>query len=355
MGAVVFVFSTNVTHSMPLGAHSIKSRVATSRPTSRPADPAPSRCPKGFILVPGNKTYGMNDFCVAKYEMKATAVFENGAKLPVPNGAQEAHPGFCVADSRPDDTPWVNITRNQAEDACHKMGSGYRLISNVEWQTIARNIESNNKNWVDDRGTLRLPRGSSDDRYNVNQALAASRDDQQGCSGLADLRPDCRGAIWGEGLEQRRTHTLTNGEVIWDFGGNVWEWIANDASTTRGFRGVMPNLTPDPSLEKITGPIEYLSTAQDCGTKNQACFPLDSSKTNRDLFAPLSDFGSAHGMGKLWGAFGSQSESYDGAVSRGGGGQDRDGTGIYAAFLFFGPERGEYGFGFRCVTRPDRM
>ncbi|OYX42543.1 hypothetical protein B7Y94_03150, partial [Candidatus Saccharibacteria bacterium 32-49-12] len=32
--------------------------------------------------------------------------------------------------------------------------------------------------------------------------------------------------------EQKRTHTLSNGEVIWDLAGNVWEWT--DATVSNG-------------------------------------------------------------------------------------------------------------------------
>ncbi|OYX41051.1 hypothetical protein B7Y94_05650, partial [Candidatus Saccharibacteria bacterium 32-49-12] len=30
--------------------------------------------------------------------------------------------------------------------------------------------------------------------------------------------------------EQKRTHTLSNGEVIWDLAGNVWEWTNGTAA-----------------------------------------------------------------------------------------------------------------------------
>ena len=30
--------------------------------------------------------------------------------------------------------------------------------------------------------------------------------------------------------KQRRTHTLSNGEVIWDVSGNAWEWVKDDNS-----------------------------------------------------------------------------------------------------------------------------
>ena len=32
------------------------------------------------------------------------------------------------------------------------------------------------------------------------------------------------------GIKQSRTHTLSNGEIIWDVSGNVWEWVKDDNS-----------------------------------------------------------------------------------------------------------------------------
>jgi formylglycine-generating enzyme required for sulfatase activity len=83
--------------------------------------------------------------------------------------------------------------------------------------TIARNIEAQLSNWTTGTatssaiGTGGLYRGHSD--TSPNTALAAG--------------PDTDGYI-GTGQSgfsiERRTHTLSNGEIIWDLSGNVWEW-----------------------------------------------------------------------------------------------------------------------------------
>ena len=47
-------------------------------------------------------------------------------------------------------------------------------------------------------------------------AIAASSDDNDPCFATGQ---DC--SSW---TNQKRTHSLSNGEVIWDLSGNVWEW-----------------------------------------------------------------------------------------------------------------------------------
>ena len=49
--------------------------------------------------------------------------------------------------------------------------------------------------------------------------LAASTD-SDACSGTGQ---SCSDISWDS---QKRTHTLSNGEVIWDMAGNVWEWTS---------------------------------------------------------------------------------------------------------------------------------
>lgn len=43
--------------------------------------------------------------------------------------------------------PIAVINQTEAIAACQSMGSGYHLITNDEWMTIARSIEVNPVNW----------------------------------------------------------------------------------------------------------------------------------------------------------------------------------------------------------------
>ena len=99
-----------------------------------------------------------------------------------------------VATSRALETPWVSINQNQAKVECEKIGA--HLITNAEWMAIARDIESVSSNWS---GTV-LNRGNSNSSAAMN-----------GTDPLSGIN--------------KRTHTLSNGQVIWDFAGNVWEWV----------------------------------------------------------------------------------------------------------------------------------
>jgi len=69
--------------------------------------------------------------------------------------------------------------------------------------TIVRNLEQQSSNWTEGTvGSGSIVRGNSD------TSAAMNRED--GLSGI-----------------NRRTLTLSNGEVIWDLAGNVWEWTDN--------------------------------------------------------------------------------------------------------------------------------
>jgi formylglycine-generating enzyme required for sulfatase activity len=149
-------------------------------------------CPTGYIPVPHNTALGTSvDFCVSKYEMKNVG---------------------SVATATAAGAPWVFINQTDAKAACSGLGSHYHLISNPEWMTVARNVEQVNSNWDSGTaGTGILSYGHTNNHPGV--ALAASTDDHDETYGT-DI-----------GFEQKRVHTLSNGEVIWDLAGNVWEWI----------------------------------------------------------------------------------------------------------------------------------
>ncbi|MDH5717326.1 MAG: SUMF1/EgtB/PvdO family nonheme iron enzyme [Spirochaetia bacterium] len=161
-------------------------------------------CPAGYVRVPGNADVGQpDDFCAAKYEMKDNTL------------------GTAVSMAA--ELPWVSITQTAAIAECSALDTvtnKYHLITNPEWMTIARNIENTASNW--DGGVVGTNALNSGHNDNVPaNALAASYDDAENCFGTGQGTADVCGA-WDS---QIRTHNLSNGEVIWDLSGNVWNWI----------------------------------------------------------------------------------------------------------------------------------
>lgn len=162
-----------------------------------------AQCPTNYIFVPKLSPYTYTDFCVAKYEMK--------------------NDGYGTPTSVAAGAPWTSIDRVESRGKCQSLGGSYDLISNDQWQTIARNIAGVASNWS--TGTVasgEINRGHSDGT--PNNALAAVTDDNDPCNGTGQA---CTAATWNS---QRRTHNLSNGNVIWDFAGNVYDWVTNDLS-----------------------------------------------------------------------------------------------------------------------------
>jgi len=169
-------------------------------------------CPDGFILIPGADAPTNRAFCVAKYEMKCV-----GTECLNINFSSN-NPTKTRAVSTIQGIPWVKVNRASALHACSQLGANYRLISNHQWQTIARNIASVSRNWS--AGHLRdgdLNRGFSN-RDSTFQPQHASVDSDP-CFGVSMT---CLRDTWAL---LKRTHLLSNGNVIWDFAGNASEWI----------------------------------------------------------------------------------------------------------------------------------
>ncbi|MFZ9521186.1 MAG: hypothetical protein ACO3A4_11990, partial [Silvanigrellaceae bacterium] len=159
---------------LPAGSAAFNLSVASSRAdgknelVTQTIQRNPFVCPSGYIGVPGSGIAGLGninassgnanwwldverDFCVMKYPAK-----DNN--------------GSTYATSTAAGVPWVNIKRGTDESslgsalmACKNAGPGHRLISNTQWQTVARNAESVASNWSGGAvGNGSMARGHSD-------------------------------------------------------------------------------------------------------------------------------------------------------------------------------------------------
>lgn len=151
-------------------------------------------CPKGFVSVSSNPTYDVKkDFCVMQFPAKKSA---KGTPASVKEGL-----------------PWININLDDAKAACSKLGAGFGLISNPQWMTIADEIIGNSQNWSSNEvGVGFINKGHSDN------------DPAKPCpTTIENVNSNCNAS--GNKFDQKRTHSLKNGEKIWDLAGNLWEWV----------------------------------------------------------------------------------------------------------------------------------
>jgi hypothetical protein len=246
-------------------------------------------CPKNYLMARKNPAVGVDkDFCIAKFEAKSDGT---GKALSIPESA-----------------PWVTSVE-KAMSACSMNGSGFALISNAEWQASAREIENQGMNWSGhERGQGRINRGHSDG--SPNSTVAATADDIDGCHGTNE---SCTGNGWND---QKRTHVLGGGEIIWDFAGNIDEWVSDE----RHFKV----------------------------DRTQAIFEISDDKL-KAMFGPLGTYADNSGLGAML-----KGDDNISGIRRGGdfddgiatNGQD---SGIFSTELNF--NRTDESIGFRCVFR----
>jgi hypothetical protein len=257
-------------------------------------NPAVLNCPTNYVLVPGNSALGTTDFCVMKYEAKNV------------NG---------VATSQASANPWVGIKRGAnsttadgAWKACKSLGPNYDLISNSQWQTIARNIESVASNWSNN--------SSSDANFinrGVDGAISAASTDNDPCPG--GTAANCSDNTHAD-FDKKRTHSLSNNQIIWDISSNVWEWVQDDVSVSPGT------------------------------SKNVSQLTL----SNEDMlkWGPAGDYISKEANSNFGGLGAASIEAPLGGVLRGGDGGDQ--RGIFATYLNVTNNGFNGGnTGFRCV------
>jgi hypothetical protein len=185
-------------------------------------------CPQNYVWVPGNPTPGLGSvankdgvpsFCIAKFEMKHPT---DATGYDRANRDPEA-----VPVSQPQNKPWIFIARNEARAACERVkipGFTVALISNGEWQAVARDIESVAANWWRgkfEEGMMANGHGTVGDPSSTLPVV----DEADPYDGIV-FTPD----PWDMMGEYARWHRkrvlrLSTGEVLWDLSGNAEEWV----------------------------------------------------------------------------------------------------------------------------------
>ena len=286
-----YVFKVAGVNGVGTGSYSLPSSSVT-----------PAVCPTNYVKVGANATLGTSEFCVAKYEMKNVS---------------------NVATSQAALTPWVSINRNDSITRCQALGAKYDLISNAQWQAMAREIETAQSpagtylNWSNNStsGANAINRGHSDN--SPGNALAASTDNDP-CSGTGNTNCATNSS---SDFTQKQTHTLKSGEIICDVAGNVWEWVTGNNTAAQAPDGYISLQSSWDATDKLNYGPEGTYTSKNSGEYGGLGYGL------------LNHSGGAVLRGGYW--------INDGAVS-----------GVFTAVLDHGPSFTYGGLGFRCVLLP---
>lgn len=209
-------------------------------------------CPAGYITVPGNSYYGTSAFCVMKYEARDVS---------------------GVPTSQATGTPWITISQPSAATAATSSCTECHLITESEWLTIAANILSVPANWSGGSvGNGFVFSGHNDGTPN-NPIEASTNDATGGYTNTGNSSPS----------NQRRTHQLTNGEYIWDFAGNVWEWT----------QGTIGSNQPGYVNESVFSMKEWNDPSLTWGS-----FPAQAKPANS--FSGAGSWSSSQGIGQVY-------------------------------------------------------
>ena len=256
-------------------------------------DPEPLACATGYLVVPGNSQFGTSDFCVMKYEAKNSG-------------------GAAVSFAS--NTPWVTINQTNAIARSAESCSGCKLITEAEWLTIAHNLVNVPSNWssgVVGTGYIFVGHSDTSPAYSLNAGADTNGYLNTGSSAG----------------NQRRTLSLSNGEVIWDFAGNVNEWTSGQA------RGGQPG-----TGSGLTAREWNVLTTQ--GSMTPSPFPAFGTPA-------ASNWTSAQGIGKA--ATDASSSTLRGVVRGGGFSTTAANSGIFTMNLSYTPATGLDTIGFRVT------
>ncbi|MFT6632793.1 MAG: hypothetical protein ACJAS4_002758 [Bacteriovoracaceae bacterium] len=277
-------------------------------------------CPDGYITVPENPSLNIQEFCVMAYEARAWVDLDsddivdstelhfvgcNEIGCTTKNwGTTSYSPGSSTHGP-----PWRMLDANTAKAECRSLGENYDLISNLEWMTIAENLEKVADNWSG---------------LSVGDGCL-----YKGNTGVDDLCSYNAGGIeYGILRSSKASMKLSNAEIIMDFSGNIAEWV-------------------DWGQEDLFTRAPVYCEGEWGEITNDFC---DSSFESTDFMPfnpariPASTYLNSYGVGLIEGGPG-------GHIVRGGAYLYGAKSGIYSASLSQSENTAREEIGFRCVYR----
>ena len=154
--------------------------------------------------------------------------------------------------------------------------------------------------------------------------------DDDGCSGTGQT---CSATVWDS---QRRTHTLSNGEVIWDLAGNVWEWVDYNNASDKPY--VSSDSNPVAAWRELS--------AVNAGLTTMALTELRPTAASHPTLWD-NGWNSAQGIGQYYAG----SNGSGGALLRGADWDNDTGSGVFAADLNVASTNSDTDIGLRCAFR----
>lgn len=253
-----------------------------------PFDPLPirvhvsqiGRCPPFYIYVPGTPS-----FCVSSIEMRLAA-------------------GVTTNISTEWTTDPATVAYSNAVSNCSSIGTGYRLIKNSEWQTLARLIEAESSNWTLTSPT-NIPHGNSRNGTLNTMTLSWPPSDSSGAVSRKFKVPN---SSWYS--------------EVWDLAGNLAEWVENDTG-----------LASDIAFAAGATAEYYSGSSFPSGSATRLAFAPQNPGTAANAF----NFGNLYSYTNSWGQ-----------IMRGGASNDAGG-GLFAASVGWD---GTQAAGYRCVYAP---
>lgn len=216
-----------------------------------------SPCDPGWVLVPGNSRMGTGDFCVMQFQAQnplgkvsqyatcaATPPTGTETYCSLPQNVLAQQPTSLYSDAATQRYAWNDLTAAQAANACQAAGA--KLMDVPHAQTINLNVAEQAQNWQSGTVGQGCLFGGNMDGYHwdAQEPLAAPTGtdatadpysgEEQDASAIANKVQVCPFLVIQNfqlstkaGYAGRRTFYLSNGSVIWDWSGNLGEWLSN--------------------------------------------------------------------------------------------------------------------------------